>query len=489
MQANPGSTLESPHRAFDVAPRAPLRSAPLVDFSLVKADIVKMLHESQPFWPADVFGGKPHYGPFLVRQAWHCAGSYRTSDGRGGCDGGRQRFEPERSWDDNTNLDKAKKLLYPIKQKYGDGLSWGDLIIYASNVAIEDMGGPVLGFCAGRVDDADGSDSLLLGPTDEQKKYFPCAVDGDCKAPLGATTLGLIYVNPEGPQGNPVPELSAPQVRDTFGRMAMNDSETVALIGGGHAFGKTHGACVLPDKTKFPAPKDDPANPWPKSPCPANPDGVVTSGFDGAWTRTPSKWTNDYFKNLLAGNWTVGVGIGGHNQWKVDAFGPLGGLMMLTSDISLTRDPKYKAIVQKFAATTPGSSSNADLDWAFANAWYKLTTRDMGPYSRCLQAPGTTLPPPQAFQYPLPAPASQQPDWEAVRAQVKSVIRSKQAALKPDTDAQGADYYGAVFVELAWQCASTVRREFWFDIKCLIMSHSIFNFILFFVFFNVTLIF
>ena len=181
---------------------------------------------------------------------------------------------------------------------------------------ISSRAGPVLGFCAGRVDDVDGRDSVLLGPTSEQKKYMPCAVDGNCQAPLGATTLGLIYVNPEGPQGNPVPELSAPQVRDTFGRMAMNDTETVALIGGGHTFGKTHGACV-PAPGTFPSPAEDPVNPWPPGPCGGDTSKVVTSGFEGAWTNTPAKWGNDYFYNLLNGNWTVFVGPGGHNQWKV----------------------------------------------------------------------------------------------------------------------------------------------------------------------------
>jgi catalase-peroxidase len=183
----------------------------------------------------------------------------------------------------------------------------------------------------------------------------------------------------------------------------------------------------------------------------------VTSGFEGPWTKTPAKWSNGYFRNLVEGNWTVALGPGGHNQWKVAALGPLGGLMMLTSDISLTRDAKYSAIVQQFAQPTSKDSNN-DFDWAFQNAWYKLTTRDMGPYARCVQAPGTVLPPPQTFQFPLPAAAAQLPDWTAVRAALRKVMRSSSPLLPPDQAADGSPYYGAVFVELAWQCATTFRR-------------------------------
>lgn len=357
-----------------------------LDLDAVKKDIVAMLTVSQSFWPAD-FG---NYGPFLIRQAWHCSGSYRRSDGRGGCDGGRQRFEPELSWADNTNLDKAKTLLWPIKDKYGAALSWGDLMILAGDTAIESMGGPWFGFCGGRIDDADGSASTLLGPTKEQQELDPCPVNGQCKSPLGTTTVGLIYVNPEGPMGVPDPIGSAGDVRDTFARMGMDDRETVALIGGGHTFGKAHGACKL---GPGPSPAEDPANPWPGL-C-AN--GTFTSGFEGAWSSTPTQWSNNYFTELVNNEWENFIGPGGHYQWRIMG-NPSSKLMMLTSDMSLLNDPlmKYQPIVTEFAQNVTAFAQ------AFGAAWYKLTTRDMGPVTRCL---GKYVPPAQPFQNPLPAVA------------------------------------------------------------------------------------
>lgn len=419
-----------------------------LDFNAVRDDLRTLFNASTAShfvdtqrWPAD-YG---YYGPFFVRLAWHNAGSYRTSDGRGGADGGRQRFEPEASWDDNTNLDKARALLWPIKQKYGVGLSWGDLIMLAGNTAIQAMGGPILGFCAGRIDDPDGKWSQELGPSTEQQAVAPCEVNGECKTPLGSTTIGLIYLNPEGPMGEPIPEKSAGEIRDSFGRMAMNDTETVALIGGGHAFGKAHGAC--PAGAGSP-PKDAPLNPWPGKCGTGKGVDTFTSGFEGPWTTDPLTWDNQYFKNLANHQWVKFKGPGGKWMWRTagqspqapaaDLKGDLQDIMMMTSDVSLTKDPEYQKIVAAWA------DDQASFDNAFAHAWYKLTTRDMGPHSRCF---GNDVPPPQDWQKPLPSPPSKLADFSEVRSAVRTALTSSTASF--DATARVA--------RLAWRCASTFR--------------------------------
>ena len=408
----------------------------ITNFNGVKRDIRTLLTDSKDFWPAD-YG---NYGPLFIRLAWHAAGSYRVSDGRGGADGGRLRFDPERSWADNTNLDKARSLLVPIKEKYGKDLSWADLLILAGDTAIESMGGPILGFCGGRIDDTDGSDSILLGPSAEQEALYPCqdkfgnsAENGACERPLGPTTVGLIYVNPEGPLGKPIPKESALQIRDTFDRMNMNDSETVALIGGGHAVGKTHGACPDgPGQCGTGNLKGKSVN-------------TVTSGFEFPWTSTPVNWSNYYFKNLLGFDWILENKTetpGGHYQWKahgkcpqaptVDGNG-LQDIGMLTSDIALLKDSKYRSLVQSFA------DDLEQFNDAFKNAWYKLTTRDMGPHSRCT---GDNVPPPQDWQYPLPVRELELPDFDTIKKDVRPLLTSS---------SKGS------FLRLAWQCMSTFR--------------------------------
>ncbi|KAF1783187.1 Peroxidase [Phytophthora cactorum] len=412
-------------------------SCGVIDYELVKEDLLHLMTDSQDFWPAD-FG---HYGGLFIRLAWHCNGSYRRADGRGGCDGGRIRFNPERSWADNTNLDKALDLLEPIKLKYGDALSWGDLIVLSGNVAIESMGGPVLGFCGGRRDDADGTSSLQLGPTPEQESVAPCAVDGQCKEPLGPTTMGLIYVNPEGPMGNPDPVGSVVDVRDTFERMGMNDRETVALIGGGHAFGKTHGACPT---GPGPDPTQDPLNPWPgtcgEGALKGKGNNTFTSGFEGAWSFTPTKWGNGYFKGLTNFEWEKFDGPGGHVQWRPvpDTTPPV---RMLTADIALLHDASYHNISLEFATTRP--------PWTRSSR-----TPDVGPVARCR---GNDVPPAQPFQNPLPPTPATLPDFDAVRSDIRSLLTTSVEGLTSDSSNDGTPYNGALFVHAAWQCASTFR--------------------------------
>jgi len=414
----------------------------MVDWKDVMVDLKELMTDSKDYWPAD-YG---HYGPLFIRLAWHNAGSYRTSDGRGGADGARQRFEPERSWADNTNLDKARSLLWPIKEKYGQGLSWGDLIVLSGNAAIESMNGPVFGFCAGRVDAADGSESIQLGPSLEQEDLMPCEVNGECGEPLGANTIGLIYVNPEGHMGNPDPAESANDIRDVFGRMNLNDSETVALIGGGHAFGKAHGACP---NGPGPAPVEDPTNPWPGLCGTGKGEDTFTSGFELPFTSHPLRWDNEYFQNLINYDWVSHKGPGNHYQWRPNVEDgqkpPVAAsadgshnqsVELLTSDVALYwADESYKSIVQLFA------NDMKEFDHAFEHAWYKLTTRDMGPVSRCMN---DDAPPAQPFQYPLPDSPAGWPDFEVIRSEISEIINSAEEAV-------------GMFSRLAWQCVSTYR--------------------------------
>eukprot|EP00450_Noctiluca_scintillans_P036454 CAMPEP_0194550182 /NCGR_PEP_ID=MMETSP0253-20130528/95581_1 /TAXON_ID=2966 /ORGANISM="Noctiluca scintillans" /LENGTH=450 /DNA_ID=CAMNT_0039397619 /DNA_START=43 /DNA_END=1394 /DNA_ORIENTATION=+ len=374
-----------------------------LDIHAVMSDLEALMVDSKDSWPAD----DGNYGPFFIRLAWHCSGSYRVTDGRGGCAGGRQRFEPERSWDDNTNLDKARALLWPVKEKYGDGLSWGDLFTLAGTTAIHSMGGPVTQYCAGRgmalswgdlftlagttaihsmggpvtqycagrIDSEDGEESLILGPSNEQERMAPCEVNGDCQRPLGSTTVGLIYLNPEGPVRqksdgtwgpDPDPSLSAFDVRDSFARMGMDDTETVALIGGGHAFGKTHGACPM---GAGPSPADQPLNPWPGACGTGTGKDAFTSGFEGPWTTKPNQYDDEFFHLMLNSTWEKIIGPGGHWQWRIQgATGPLAGVMRLTSDLSLLHDSAYLDIVKNFAAEP------SRFNEAFDKAWFKLTT-------------------------------------------------------------------------------------------------------------------
>ena len=441
-----------------------------IDFEDVKKHIKdNVLQKSNDtYWPAD-YG---NYGPLFIRLAWHASGSFREDDGRGGADGGRQRFDPERSWRDNTNLDKARSLLKETKEKFGIGLSWGDLFILAGNVAIEAMGLTLLGFCGGRIDEPNGRESYMLGPSEEQENMYPCDwKTEECKAPLGTAEVGLIYVNPAGPLGHRgVPEKSAENIRDVFGRMAMNDKETVALIGGGHAFGKSHGACKGGNGGE--PPNQNPQNPW-QGTCGTGAnigkaENTYTSGFELTWSPTPTAWNNNYFKNLRDfyendGQDSAWVNKGSNETpvWRIEESkvapslqtklppnppgahinsndDPIG---MLTSDIALMADDKYKVIVNDFA------DNQGNLDEAFKQAWYKLTTRDMGPRSRCVNHDGSGMAPKGIkWQHDLedyPHPGSEEKIQE---------VKTKLVEMMTNDDSKVNG-----FIRLSWQCSSSFR--------------------------------
>ena len=375
-----------------------------LDLPAVKADLEAVLTTSQAWWPAD-FG---HYGPLIIRMAWHSAGTYRVFDGRGGAGTGQQRFAPLNSWPDNVNLDKARRLLWPVKQKYGQSLSWADLMILAGNVALESMGFKTFGFAGGRVDAWEPDDDVYWGPETTWLGDERYTGDRNLEKPLAAVQMGLIYVNPEGPNGNPDPLLSARDIRETFKRMAMNDEETVALIAGGHTFGKTHGAA--PDSHLSANPEagelEDQGLGWNNTFGTGVGDDSITSGLEVTWTYHPTRWDNEYFHILFAYEWELMESPAGAHQWrpKNGAGSDLVPLAhdaskhreprMLTSDIALRADPAYEKISRRFA-----EDQDALAD-AFARAWFKLTHRDMGPKARYLgpEVPAEAL----SWQDPLP---------------------------------------------------------------------------------------
>jgi catalase-peroxidase len=376
-----------------------------LDLDAVKNDIKDLMTTSQDWWPAD-YG---HYGPMFVRMAWHSAGTYRIQDGRGGGVSGSQRFAPLNSWPDNANLDKARLLLWPIKQKYGNKLSWADLLILTGNCALESMGFKTFGFGGGREDIWEAEEDIYWGSEKEWLGDERYTADRDLENPLAAVQMGLIYVNPEGPNGNPDPIAAARDIRETFGRMAMNDEETVALIAGGHTFGKTHGAA---DPSKYvgkePAAAgiEEQSKGWKNSFGTGNGEFTITSGLEGAWTTNPTKWDNNFFENLFEYEWELTKSPAGAHQWKPKNNAGAGTVpdahnaekshapTMLTTDLALRLDPAYEKISRRFYEN-PDQFADA-----FARAWYKLTHRDMGPISRYLgkEVPSEIL----VWQDPIP---------------------------------------------------------------------------------------
>jgi catalase-peroxidase len=416
-----------------------------LDLNAIKQDITELMTTSQDWWPAD-YG---HYGPFFIRMAWHSAGTYRTSDGRGGAGAGMQRFAPLNSWPDNTNLDKARLLLWPIKQKYGQKISWADLMILAGNVALDSMGFKTFGFAGGRADvwEAEevywGSERKWL----EDKRYVG---DRELENPLAAVQMGLIYVNPEGPNGNPDPIASARDIRETFARMAMDDIETVALIAGGHTFGKTHGAA---DPSKYVGPEPAGADiamqgmGWKNTFGTGNAGDTITSGLEGAWTTTPTQWSNNYFENLFGYEWELTKSPAGAQQWKPKGNAGEGLVpdahdaakkhapFMLTTDLALRLDPSYEKISRRFL------ENPEEFADAFARAWFKLTHRDMGPRDRYLgsDVPAEVL----IWQDPISKTTYTTLDSADINA-IKSIIEASGLTVSQ-------------LVSTAWASASTFR--------------------------------
>ena len=417
-----------------------------LDLDVLKKDIEKLMTNSQEWWPAD-WG---HYGPFFIRMAWHSAGTYRISDGRGGAGSGAQRFAPLNSWPDNGNLDKARRLLWEIKKKYGQKISWADLMIFAGNCALDSMGFKTFGFAGGRVDIWEPEDDIYWGPEDtwlDDKRY---SGERDLENPLGAVQMGLIYVNPEGPNGNPDPLKAAVDIRETFARMAMDDEETVALIAGGHTFGKTHGAGD-PNKYVGPEPEAAPIEAqglgWINTMGTGNAGDTITSGLEGIWTTKPTQWSNDYFNHLFMYEWELFKSPAGAQQWR-----PKGGAgsttvpdahdkkkthapTMLTTDLALIVDPAYKKISKRF------QENPKEFADAFARAWFKLTHRDMGPYVRGL---GAYVPKkPQLWQDPIPVVDFKLPTDKDIVALKKKIANSGLSV--------------AQLVSTAWASAATFR--------------------------------
>ncbi|HTH97621.1 MAG TPA: catalase/peroxidase HPI [Stellaceae bacterium] len=417
-----------------------------LDLKAVKQDIFTLMTTSQDWWPAD-FG---HYGPLFIRMAWHSAGTYRIGDGRGGAGYGTQRFAPLNSWPDNASLDKARRLLWPIKQKYGHKISWADLLVLAGNCALESMGLKTAGFGGGRVDRWEPQNDIFWGPEREwlgDKRY---SGDRDLAHPLAAVQMGLIYVNPEGPNGTPDPVAAAIDIRETFARMAMNDEETVALIAGGHTFGKTHGAA---SPTDYVGPEPEGAGieeqglGWKNSFGTGHGADTITSGLEVTWSQTPTKWSNHFFNNLFKYEWVLTKSPAGGHQWEAKTFDEADGVpdvrdptkrrppTMLTTDLSLRMDPAYEKVSRRF------HENPALLAEAFAEAWYKLTHRDMGPIVRLL---GPEVPQaPRIWQDPVPPavhPLIDETDIAALKAKIL-----------------GSGLSVSRLVATAWASASTFR--------------------------------